>query len=220
MGGVGRGSHLLVMTDIPANSRPTVDPVAYLRDYWKIPVVWLSQSRMRGHAGMSVLYEDGTREVRLSKCLPLGTMAGEMNIWHEIGHIIDQARFLIPSRNTNMHHGAVTGRYSRRFHAELDANAEAIIGGRPMNVVIAHGGREWSVLDFEQAEGIDPALRAHLLGRAREGMRQQRRYLRQGIELFAEGFALFMVQRTLLAEKAPDLLEVFSTAAAECGLDC
>lgn len=176
------------------------------------------QNKRKSREGYSLaIYPDGHKAIRLPKGESVDDPKIARAIWHEIGHHFDKAKTLGG-------HGQFSSRiqygvYSTPNYKILDANKDYILKQRiepELKITYTINKVKYRGLDeVLAAPELDNSLKNWAKRRDAEHKAKIEWYLQQNIELFAEGFALFMENPAKMKAEAPELYEVFAKAASE-----
>lgn len=172
----------------------------------------------RGNVSFAIArYPDGHKALRVPKGTDIDDPKVARIIWHEIGHHFDESRTL--GGRSQMSSRIQYGTYSSPNWKALMANKDYILGrrvGPEIKIQFKINDKKYNGLEEVLA---DPnVLDSHKEWAKEQARKQQfkiKMYLEQNIELFAEGFALFMEDPAKMKSEAPDLYDVFSKAASE-----
>jgi hypothetical protein len=172
-----------------------------------------------GDKAAAVTYSTGHRAIRIPKKLDINSEDAQRLIWHELGHLTDQAAHR--GGHSQLTSWFQHGRFSTVNHSLLEKYHDYLQDKRPEIEVILrvnHGSKKMSVDQLMSDPDIPASVKESIVSRLRikeaDFRRQATRYTEQDVEVFADGFAKYMMHRAEMTKSHPELAALFEKAAA------
>jgi hypothetical protein len=162
-------------------------------------------------------YRDGSVAVSLPVREDLDDPDVQHALWHEAGHYIDDAR-IYGGRSSYLAR-VTTGKYSSPAAKVLSKHADFISSLRipiATSIYLKYGKKVYrSLAEVDADPSLPESARLQFRIAVRRGESRRDDYERQDIELFAEGFADYMMNRERMRKEAPELAALYDKVVAD-----
>jgi hypothetical protein len=196
-------------------SEISVTPTEYLRQE-NIPVEY--KKLKNGGASITRLPDGTWVKVTVDKRYQQNKEVKYEMIWHEVGHKIDEARYVRVGRDkSNVRAKITSGKYSTENADLLRRNMDFIKKNSRWDGFIYKSktqdgkSKEYSFKGTQEVKDSDlpEYIKVQFINHIARALIQQERYREQLIELFAEGFSQYKMKTELMKAEAPELFEFF-----------
>ena len=156
-------------------------------------------------------YPDGKITIKVPKSFDIDSPKTQKLIWHEIGHYFDEAHYHGGRGQVNALY--TTGKYSTPNKEILRKHTDYINKDRivpEIAISVRYKGERFKDLkDLIKAKNVDRAFKEKIKYIVARQEAKFQDYLKQRIELFADGFANYVENRSLISNEAPELAKIY-----------